>query len=292
MLCASENVEVIEGITHGETLHVLCIDDSTVNLKMTRRVVETYNAQNLYAQIELTTRSHGDNLNPGELATQHMVWCDIQMSPYLRGDVVLANLKIQHPDFEHPPFIAVTGEKEFHDSDEELSQHARDCHFIAGRDKIKTPDDIRVVLGVYYSWLEKQKEQTYISRIEEEITEDQEGAIREKSHMEWILSDVDDGHHGEICDISESEKESDHDSEHISKKHRHDPSLQGTQKKTNTPALLDPRKVSPSSLAYAKVDLLRADESSVDDTKSSCCRSCLERIADRITGWSQLTGLC
>jgi hypothetical protein len=110
--------------------------------------------------------------------------------------------------------------------------------------------------------------------------------------MEWILSDVDDGHHGEICDISESEKESDHDSEHISKKHRHDPSLQGTQKKTNTPALLDPRKVSPSSLAYAKVDLLRADESSVDDTKSSCCRSCLERIADRITGWSQLTGLC
>lgn len=158
MLCASENVEVIEGITHGETLHVLCIDDSTVILKMTRRVVETYNAQNLYAQIELTTRSHGDNLNPGELATQHMVWCDIQMSPYLRGDVVLANLKIQHPDFEHPPFIAVTGEKEFHDSDEELPQHARDCHFIAGRDKIKTPDDIRVVLGVYYSWLEKQKE--------------------------------------------------------------------------------------------------------------------------------------
>ena len=56
MLCASENVEVIEGITHGETLHVLCIDDSTVILKMTRRVVETYNAQNLYAQIELTTR--------------------------------------------------------------------------------------------------------------------------------------------------------------------------------------------------------------------------------------------
>jgi len=227
MLCASENFEVIQGITHGETLHVLCIDDSTVILKMTRRVVETYNAQNLYAQIELTTRSHGDNLNPGELATQHMVWCDIQMSPYLRGDVVLANLKIQHPDFEHPPFIAVTGEKEFHDSDEELSQHARDCHFIAGRDKIKTPDDIRVVLGVYYSWLEKQKEQTYISRIEEEFTEDQEGAIRKKSHIQWILSDVDDGHHGEICDISESEKESDDDSEHISKKQKPD----DTQKK-------------------------------------------------------------
>lgn len=227
MLCASENVEVIEGIIHRETLHVLYIDDSVVNLKITRRVVETYNAQNLYAQIELTTRSHGDNLNPGELATQHMVWCDIQMSPYLRGDVVLANLKIQHPDFEHPPFIAVTGEKEFHDSDEELSQHARDCHFIAGRDKIKTPDDIRVVLGVYYSWLEKQKEQTYISRIEEEFTEDQEGAIRKKSHIQWILSDVDDGHHGEICDISESEKESDDDSEHISKKQKPD----DTQKK-------------------------------------------------------------
>jgi len=292
MLCASESVEDIEGIIHRETLHVLYIDDSTVNLKMTRRAVETYNAQNASAQIELTTRSHGDNLNPGELATQHMVWCDIQMSPYLRGDVVLANLKIQHPDFEHPPFIAVTGEKEFHDSDADASQHARDRHFIAGRDKIKTPDDIRVVLGVYYSWLEKQKEQTYISRIEEEFTEDQERTIRKASHEEWILRDVEDGHHREICDISESEKKNDDDSEYLPKKHKPDPSLQGTQKKTNTAALLDPRKVSPSSLAYAKADLLRADESSVDDTKPSCCRGCLERIVERITDWSQLTGLC
>ena len=230
MLCASENVEVIEGITHRETLHVLCIDDSTVNLKMTRRAVETYNAQNAYAQIELTTRSHGDNLNPGELATQHMVWCDIQMSPYLRGDVVLANLKIQHPDFEHPPFIAVTGEKEFHDSDEELSQHARDRHFIAGRDKIKTPDDIRIVLEVYYSWLEKQKEQTYLLSFNEKSARNDEQA-----RGAWIISDVDDDpHHRERCDISESEEkstESDDDSEHLPKKHRPDPSLQGTQKK-------------------------------------------------------------
>ena len=231
MLCASENVEVIEGIIHRETLHVLYIDDSVVNLKMTEKQVKIYNAENASPQIILTIRGHGNNLMREELATQHMVWCDIQMSPYLKGDVVLANLRIQHPDFEHPPFIAVTGEKEFHDSDEELSQHARDRHFIAGRDKIKTPDDIRVVLGVYYSWLEKQKEQTYISRIEEEFTEDQEGAIRKKSHIEWILSDVDDGHHGEICDISESEKESDDDSEHISKKQKPDPSLQSTQKK-------------------------------------------------------------
>ena len=113
MLCASESVGVgggdIEALIQRKTLRVLYIDDSAVNLKMTRKVVENYNAKNASLKITLTTREHGNDLEPGELKTIDMVWCDIQM-PGSTGDVVLANLRKQHPD--HPPFIAVTSEPE------------------------------------------------------------------------------------------------------------------------------------------------------------------------------------
>lgn len=198
MLCASESVGdgYIEEIIQQKTLRVLYIDDSLVNLKMTRKAVETYNAQNAASQIELFTRSHGNNLKRSELETIDMVWCDIQM-PGFTGDLVLANLREQHPDFEHPPFIAITTESNYHDSDEEISQHARDRHFIAGRDKIKTQNHIQVVLEVYYSWVKKQKEKR----------SDNGWALRD---VENVVEDVDDGpHHRKACDIPEPKKEID-----------------------------------------------------------------------------------
>lgn len=279
MLCANESVGDgdIEEITQRKTLRVLYIDDSVVNLKMTQNIVKIYNSEpeNASLQIALTTRKHGDNLELSELQDKHMVWCDIQMSPKLDGDVVLANLKKHYTDFSLPPFIAVTGEKEFHDSDGESSPHARERHFIAGRDKIKTQNDIRVVLEVYYSWLEKGKEQTYISRIEEENKKDEK----------WILSDLVDldyvPNRGRSYDISESEEKSDDDSsEHPSKKHAPDPSqIPNAPKKRNW---LGTQKVSPYETVLSHEQ---------DETELSCVRKCLERLGNRITKWLRQTEL-
>lgn len=289
MLCANESVGDgdIEEITQRKTLRVLYIDDSVVNLKMTKRQVKLYNAQNASSQIELFTRSHGNHLKRSELETIDMVWCDIQMSPYLRGDMVLANIREQHPDFEHPPFIAVTSEPEYHDSDEELSQHARDHHFIAGRDKIKNTDDIRVVLGVYYSWLEKRKEKTYISVVEEENKKDEERTIQQRLDEEWILSDLGDldevPNRRRRYDISESEEKSDDDSsssEHLSEKQAPDPSqIPNAPKKTNW---LGTQKVSPCETVLSHEQ---------DETELSCVRKCLERLGNRITKWLRQTEL-
>jgi response regulator RpfG family c-di-GMP phosphodiesterase len=283
VLCASQH---IEEIIQRKILRILYIDDSTVNLKMTRRAVETYNAKNASSQIELTTRSHGDNLMPSELATQHMVWCDIQMSPYLSGNVVLANLKIQHPDFEHPPFIAVTSEPDYHDSDEELSQHARDHHFIAGRDKIKTPDDIQVVLKVYYGWLEKQKEKTHLLSFDNKFI-----GNNEQSRTAWRVMDARDEDAEEFVNslsprVIPPEKETGNDSaEHSTKKPIHDPdNNQDTKKRT---AKKDLRKVSP----HEQADLSH-EPNDEDDTGLSCFCKCLERLENRLGSWSQLTGLC
>lgn len=279
MLCANESVGDEERIQR-KTLRVLYIDDSYVLRRMTQKQVEIYNDENASLEIILTTREHGDNLKRSELETIDMVWCDIQMSPYLRGDMVLANIREQHPDFEHPPFIAVTGEKEFHDSDEELSQHARERHFIAGRDKIKTQNHIQVVLEVYYSWRAKQKEQTYISVVEEENKKDKD--------EEWILSDLNDlddlddvpNPRGRY-DISKPEKKSDdYSSEHLSKKHVPDQSqIPNAPKKTNW---LGTQKVSPYETVLSHEQ---------DDTELSCVRKCLERLGNRITKWLRQTEL-
>ena len=292
MLCANESVGDgdIEEITQRKTLRVLYIDDSVVNLKMTKIQVKLYNAQNASSQIELFTRSHGNHLKRSEIETIDMVWCDIQMSPYLRGDMVLANIREQHPGFEHPPFIAVTSEPEYHDSDEKLSQHARDHHFIAGRDKIKNTDDIRVVLGVYYSWLEKRKEKTYILVVEEENKKDEERTIQQRLDEEWILSelpDIDDvpnpkRRYGISESESEAEEKSDDDdsSEHLYEKQVPDPSqIRNASQKTNR---LDPRKVLP----YETVLPHKQDE-----TELSCVRKCLERLGNRITKWLRQTEL-
>ena len=285
MLCASESVGdgYIEEIIQQKTLRVLYIDDATVNLKMTRKAVETYNAQNTSSQIELFTRSHGNNLKRSELETIDMVWCDIQM-PGFTGDLVLANLREQHPDFEHPPFIAITSESEYHDSDEEISHHARDRHFIAGRDKIKTQHDIRVVLEVYYSWLEKQKEKTYFLSFTDKPASDDEQTRGAWKISDEVNEDVDIEKFVEAYSPrSPPEKHTDDDLENLSKKHKSDSNE--SHSTPNKRALTDPRKVSPY-----KADLLRGPTDG-DETELSCLRKCLKRLGDRFAWLSELTSV-
>lgn len=179
------------------------------------------------------------------------------MSPHLNGDVVLANLKTHYTDFSLPPFIAVTSDLEYHDTDGESSPHARDRHFIAGRNKISNSGDIKTVLKIYRRWLEDQKENTCQSS----------RSVKRQDTIQSITN------HAELRIVGKNDR--DQPSVHTSSK---------TGKKYS--------KVLPEKIILtSEQGVDETNQQNADETELSCLGKCLKRFGGCRSGFLDLIRL-